>query len=153
LRDHLEIAADKQAVFDLSYGSQAPAAAQSVGQGLQQRLVFGWPALREKLVLQEIGFDDVLWEVAKLDLLRSLPEAPLAEGVDLRLLGLQQDMLDLAWIRADSEEHLNGFQVSRALYDDIVAAPAPWAAVQALLGASMFVDIQKLFMGEGEDAA
>ena len=153
LRDHLEIATDKQAVFDLSYGSQAPAAAQSVGQGLQQRLVFGWPALREKLVLQEIGFDDVLWEVAKLDLLRSLPEAPLAEGVDLRLLGLRQDMLDLAWIRADSEEHLNDFQVSRALYDDIAAAPAPWAAVQALLGASMFVDIQKLFMGEGEDAA
>lgn len=153
LRDHLEIATDKQAVFDLSYGSQAPAAAQSVGQGLQQRLVFGWPALREKLVLQEIGFDDVLWEVAKLDLLRSLPEAPLAEGVDLRLLGLRQDMLDLAWIRADSEKHLNDFQVSRALYDDIVAAPAPWAAVQALLGASMFVDIQKLFMGEGEDAA
>lgn len=62
-------------------------------------------------------------------------------------------MLDLAWIRADSEKHLNDFQVSRALYDDIVAAPAPWAAVQALLGASMFVDIQKLFMGEGEDAA
>lgn len=153
LRDHLEIAMDKQAVFDLSYGAQAPAAAQSVGQGLQQRLVFGWPALREKLVLQEIGFDDVIWEVAKLDLLRSLPDAPLAEGVDLRLLALNEDMLELAWIEADSEEHLNDFQVSRALYDAIAATPAPWAAVQALLGVSMFVDIQKLFMGTGENAA
>ncbi|WP_254054740.1 CpXC domain-containing protein [Pseudophaeobacter sp. EL27] len=153
LRDHLEIAAEKQAVFDLSYGSQAPAAAQSVGQGLQQRLVFGWPALREKLVLAENGLDDVIWEVAKLDLLRSLPEAPLGEGVELRLMGVSGDLLDLAWIRAESEEHLNDFQVERGLYDGILAAPAPWAAVQALLGASMFVDIQKLFMGTGEDAA
>lgn len=153
LRDHLESIVEKQAVFDLSYGYQAPEAARAVGRSLQPRLVFGWPALREKLVLQEIGFDDVIWEVAKLDLLRSLPDAPLAEGVDLRLLGGGDDMLDLAWIRADSEEHLNDFQVSRDLYDGISAAPAPWAAVQALLAASMFVDIQKLFMGAGEDAA
>jgi len=153
LRDHLESVAEKQAVFDLSYGDEAPEAARAVGRSLQPRLVFGWPALREKLVLQENGFDDVIWEVAKLDLLRSLPDAPLAEGVDLRLLGGGEDMLDLAWIRADSEEHLNSFQVSRDLYDRISAAPAPWAAVQALLAANIFVDIQKLFMGAGEDAA
>ena len=73
--------------------------------------------------------------------------------MNLRLLALNEDMLELAWIEADSEEHLNDFQVSRALYDAIAATPAPWAAVQALLGASMFVDIQKLFMGTGENAA
>ncbi len=153
LRDHLESVAEKQAIFDLSYGGEAPEAARAVGRSLQPRLVFGWPALREKLVLLEIGFDDVIWEVAKLDLLRSLPDAPLTEGVDLRLLGGGEDILNLAWIRADSEEHLNDFQVSRDLYDRISAAPAPWAAVQALLGANIFVDIQKLFMGSGEDVA
>ena len=148
LRDHLEIVADTQAVFDLSYGAEAPAAAQSVGQDLQQRLVFGWPALREKLVLQDIGFDDTLWEVAKLDLLRRLPEAPMAEGVELRLMGMRADMLDLAWIAASSETHLNDFQVERGLYDHIAADPAPWQAVPALLASNPLVDIQKLFRGE-----
>lgn len=149
LRDHLEIASEKRAVFELSYGIKAPAAAQNVGQDLHQRLVFGWPALREKLVLQEIGFDDVLWEVAKLDLLRQLPEAPMAEGIELRLLGLNAELLELAWINASSEEHLNDFQVERGLYDHIATDPAPWQAVQALLASNPFVDIQKLFMGEG----
>lgn len=166
LRDHLEIAAEKQAVFDLSYGAQAPAAAQAVGQDLARRLVFGWPALREKLVLADLGFDDVLWEVAKLDLLRSLPEAPLAEGVELRLLGLTggaagnddreddgdpaaEALLDLVWVRAESEEVLNRFQVSRDLYDGIADNPEPWVPVRAMLAAGVFVDMQKLFMGEG----
>lgn len=149
LRDHLEIAAEKQAVFDLSYGAAAPAAAQQVGQGLAQRLVFGWSGLREKLVLAELGMDDVLWEVAKLDLLRSLPAAPLAEGVELRLMGLEGDLLDLVWVAAEREEALNSFQVSRSLYDAIAEDPAPWAEVRARLAAGMFVDMQKLFMGEG----
>lgn len=157
LRDHLEIAQEKQAVFDLSYGDQAPAAAQAVGGDLARRLVFGWPALREKLVLADLGFEDVLWEVAKLDLLRSLPEAPLAEGVELRLLGLSAvdetdpsaALLDLVWIRSETEEVLNHFQVSRDLYDAIAANPDPWVPVRAMLAAGMFVDMQKLFMGEG----
>lgn len=158
-RDHLEAAAEKEAVFDLSYGAAAPAAAQAVGKDLTRRLVFGWPALREKLVLAELGFDDVLWEVAKLDLLRSLPEAPLAEGVELRLLGLSgatdpdavkaDALLDLVWVRAESEEVLNHFQVSRDLYDGIADNPDPWVPVRAMLASGLFVDMQKLFMGEG----
>lgn len=160
-RGHLEAAAEKEAVFDLSYGAGAPAAAQAVGKDLTRRLVFGWPALREKLVLAGLGFDDVLWEVAKLDLLRSLPEAPLAEGVELRLLGLSgsaadpadgagaEALLDLVWVRAESEEVLNHFQVSRDLYDGIADNPEPWVPVRAMLASGLFVDMQKLFMGEG----
>ncbi len=157
LRDHLEIAAGKQAIFDLSYGDAAPSAAQGVGKDLIRRLVFGWPALREKLVLAELGFDDLLWEVAKLDLLRSLPEAPLAEGVELRLMGLseagdEEALLDLVWVRSESEEVLNHFQVSRGLYDEIAANPDPWVPVRAMLAAGIFVDMQKLFMGDGAAA-
>lgn len=150
LRDHMEIAAEKQAVFETSYGSQAPSAAQSIGKTLKTRLVFGWPAMREKLILEELGFDDILMEVAKLDLLRILPSAPLREGVELRLTGANDEFLDFIWVEASSEEVLNGFQVPRRLYDEIAANPEPWVPVRAMLAAGMFVDMQKLFMGEGE---
>jgi len=152
LRDHLEIAAEKQGVFDGTYGKDAPEAAQAIGKDLLQRLVFGWPAMREKLVLQELGFDDVLMEVAKLDLLRILPSAPLREGVELRLAGADAEFLNFIWVEAASEEVLNAFQAPRRLYDDIAKDPEPWVPVRAMLAAGMFVDMQKLFMGEGESA-
>lgn len=149
LRDHLEIADEKRDLFDISYGPKAPAAAQTVGAGLKMRVVFGWPAMREKLVLAELGFDDVIMEIAKLDLLRNLPSAPMSEGVELRLVAVNGDRLVFVWIEAESEDELDQFEVERSLYDSIADNPDPWQAVRDQIDDGPFVDIQKLFMGEG----
>src|SRR5947209_8272330 len=41
--------------FDLAYGPQAGGLAQEIGRGLQPRIVFGWAALREKILCPEHG--------------------------------------------------------------------------------------------------
>lgn len=158
LQDHLAITADQQLAFDQSYGN--PEVATAAGPELQPRLVFGWAALREKLLLQEIGFDDVFWEVTKLGLLpdtrlsdqRRGGTAGSARGEELRLVGRQGAMLQLAWISSDPAAQAQGFEIPAARYEDIVAQPARWAAMQALLGANIFVDVQKLFVGGAEEA-
>jgi len=65
-----EVAA--QEMFDKSYGVDAPKAAQAIGGMLTPRITFGWPAAREKLLLHELGLDDVIVEMTKLDLMRRL---------------------------------------------------------------------------------
>jgi hypothetical protein len=153
LPDFLEIEAEVQKLFEDSYGATAPRPAQEIGKGLDLRLTFGWPALREKLLLKDLGLDDVLLEMMKLDLMRRLPQAPFESGVEMRVTGREDDTLSLSWIRADTEETLSGITLSIALYRNIEANAEAWAPVRASLVAGPFVDMQRTYLGEGRTAA
>lgn len=149
MRDHLDEETGTQAIFDQSFGPQAPQAAQAVGDALTVRVTFGWPAVREKIFVKELGLDDAVVELLKMDLLRRLPEAPLSEGVELRLVGSSDQELTFAWIDAMSEGVISDFSANKQLYDDIEAAEKDWAPIRAQLTDGPFVDMQKLFMGQG----
>ncbi|MEP5729446.1 MAG: CpXC domain-containing protein [Sulfitobacter sp.] len=136
--------AEAQALFDESYGSNAPQPAREVGAQLHARLTFGWPATREKILIRHNGLDDVLIEMLKLDLLRRLPQAPLRPGVDLRLIAISEDSLDFVWIENDSETILSGFEARRTLLTDIEENQDQWAPTRPSLVAGMFVDIQRV---------
>ncbi|GHF47974.1 CpXC domain-containing protein [Seohaeicola zhoushanensis] len=150
--DYLEIEDEVSDLFATSYGSRAPAAAQAVGTALAVRLTFGWPAIREKLLIRQEDLDDVVVEMLKLDLLRRLPEAPLAPGTELRLIGTTETMLSFVWVETASEEVVGEVLVPRGLYDAIAEAPEAWAPIRAQLVNGPFVDMQKLYMGEGRAA-
>lgn len=139
-------------LFRTSYGAAAPAAARVVGDTLTVRVTFGWPAVREKLFLRGAGLDDVAIELAKLDLLRRRPSAPLKPGVELRVLTLAGDLLQFGWLRTDTEEVLETFAVSRGIHDQVAEAPEAWAKLSAQLTDGPFVDMQKLYMGPGRAA-
>jgi hypothetical protein len=147
-----EIGGEVQTLFDQSYGKKAPAAAQSVGNGLSVRLTFGWPALREKLYVREVGLDDITLELCKLDLMRRLPEVLLGAGIELRLLTVAGDHLSFAWIDSATEEVKSQFNANRALYDAIADAPDAWANLAKQIGNSAFADIQKLYLTERQAA-
>lgn len=151
--DYLALEDAVQGLFDASYGAAASESAQEVGALLQPRLTFGWPGTREKLLLRQNGLDDVAIEMLKLELLRRLPEAPLRPGVDLRVIDMTEDTLSFAWIETDSEEVLQEFGCNRALLAEIEGNPEGWAAIRASLTGGLFVDMQKLYLGEGRDAA
>ena len=151
--DYLEVEDRVTQSFAASYGDRALPAAQEIGKGLSARVTFGWPAMREKLVISGADLDDVTVEMLKLDLLRRLPSAPLAPGTELRLVAADDDMLSFAWIDTVSEEVAEQFGASRALYDSIAANPDGWAPIRAQLTDGPFVDMQKLYMGEGRAAA
>lgn len=151
--DYLVIEDEVRTLFDASYGPRATPSAQDVGAGLRARLTFGWPGTREKLLLGMNGLDDVVIEMLKLDLLRRLPSAPLGLGIELRVIDVDADALTFVWIETSSEAIRQQFTANRALLTAIEEAPEDWAAVRASLTRGLFVDMQKLYIGEGRTAA
>ena len=141
------------ALFEQTYGAKAPAAAQAVGRNLDIRVTFGWPAVREKLLLRDSGLDDVVVEMMKLDLLRKLPSAPLAPGVELRVVAVMERDLLFGWLRTDTEEVLEEFTTPRGWYNLIADEQDPWLPVRAQIENGPFVDMQKVYMGPGREAA
>lgn len=153
--DYIENEDRTTALFDSSYGVDAPDAAKIVGTSLTCRLTFGWPAVREKLILRIAGLDDIVVEMMKMDLLRRMPRAHLDIGVELRVTFVSDENLELAWVRTDSEEALEFMAVSKEAYLSVEKARDKWSGIEALLTDGPFVDIQKLFLGSGrsQDAA
>ena len=140
-------------VFETSYGSRAQDAARAIGDDLDVRLTFGWPAIREKLLLRDEGICDVEIELLKFDLLRRLPDVPLAPGVELRVMQVNKDQLVFTWLETISETTVQEFAASRELLDEIAANGDSWAAIRKELENGSFVDMQKLYMGQGREAA
>ncbi|GHF37386.1 CpXC domain-containing protein [Seohaeicola zhoushanensis] len=150
--EYIEVEDRAMGVFEISYGERAPAAAKAIGKDLKPRVTFGWPGVKEKLTIDELGLDDVIVEKLKLELMRRLPEVPLGPGTELRLMGGGESALSFAWVQTVGEAQEQGFSVDRALYDEIAGNEAGWAKIHARLTDGPFVDMQKLYMGEGRAA-
>jgi len=144
---HEEMQVQAQEAFDRSYGPDSSPSAQDIGSGLQARLVFGWPALREKILIRDVNLDDGLIELLKIDVLRRLPEINLVQGVEMRLLDVTEEELKLAWINAETEAVDQTIGVRSALYEEIAGNPEGWAKIAGQVNEGMFVDAQKMFMG------
>ena len=139
-----ERAAETRRVFETAMGRNATAEARSLGQGLVVRVVFGWPALVEKLLAQQAGIDDRTLEVAKLAVMRSQDETPLPGRSELRLVGERDGELVLAWVSASlAEEPPPAWRVPRQLIADIEAEPAAWQAVRDTTAEGDVVDFQR----------
>jgi hypothetical protein len=141
------------AVFSKAYGAEAPASAREIGAGLRPRLVFGWAALREKIVAAENQIDDVALELLKLALIEGLGNVPLAAGNELRLESADSDGLDMNWINAQTEAIVEPMRVPRSMLDEIVKDQAAWASVRESLDSGPFIDMQKLYLGQGRTVA
>ncbi len=143
-----------QVLFDDNYGANANEAAQAVGETLTVRVVFGWSALREKLLIEQAGLDDVTVEYVKVLLLRALDETPLADDAELRFESLGDDgMLRFVWYVGASETPVEEVEVPRALYDMAVNDPESWRMLRETLSAGPFVDMNRLLVPEEAAAA
>jgi hypothetical protein len=134
--------------FADTFGANAGAPAQAIGAGLTVRLTFGWPALREKLLVRDVGLDDVVLELLKLDLFRRLPKAQMGPGRELRLTALAENQLAFSWIDAATEETFGDFRADRRFYDAIAGRLDAWKEVRDALADGPFVDMLKLVLGD-----
>ncbi|MFV0492108.1 MAG: CpXC domain-containing protein [Pseudorhodobacter sp.] len=150
--EYILVEDEANTLFAASYGEKAPASAREIGRNLQMRVTFGWPAIREKLLIRQSELDDTVIELVKLDLLRRVSSAPLKPGVELRLTEVLEDMLVMVWLDTATEAVIEELQVPRGLYDAIAGDPEPWAPTHAKLTDGPFVDMQKLYMGPGRGA-
>jgi hypothetical protein len=132
------------AVFNRFWGSEADPVAAQIGSELLHRVVFGWEAAHEKLVIADTGIDDVTLELAKLALLRTQDDIPIADSA-LRLVGIDaEDNLVLGLFKGADEHVLEQFLVPRALLAEIEADTEAWESLRTQLSAGPFVDIQRL---------
>lgn len=129
-----------RAAFDKAFGAAAPPEAQALGKKVSMRMVFGWPALNEKLIAAENGIDDRSLELAKVGIVRNLDEVPVGDELELRLVALMDDELKLGWIRARSDELTDVISVSRNVVAEIEADPDPWQALREDVVGGAYVD-------------
>ena len=139
--------------FAAAYGADAPGPAREIGEMLEVRLVFGWAALREKIYLAAEGMDDVTIELTKLAVMQGAGGAPVQAGVEFRMRNKTETTLHLSWINAQSNEAVETLTAPMALPESIEEAAEDWAPMRARLTDGPFVDIQKLWIGDGRDAA
>lgn len=140
--------ADAQATFDKAYGPQAGKAERELGESLKVRLVFGWEALREKLVAFEAGLDDVQLEELKVLLMRDMQEPPLPIGAELRLFAVnaEDQTLTLSVLNRQGQS-LEDLDVPMDLLAEIAADTEGWAALTKKLSQGALVDLQRLTKG------
>jgi len=142
-KDVAEIARDS---FDKAYGANAAAAAREIGAGLKVRVVFGWPALREKLLCGDLGLDDVELELLKMAIVRGSQDSPIGDDNELRLVGARGSELSLAWIVAATERSIATLDVPRSTYDEISADHGEWQAIREEIASEPFVDMNRLLL-------
>jgi len=145
--DWSQLEARSQLGFDNAFGKNAPEAAKDLGQSLRPRMVFGWPALSEKIIAQEAGIDDVTLELAKIAVARTQEDASLTGKLELRLLGIENgEKLLLGWIDVGNEELREVLTVPKEIIAEIEAQSEEWKELRDELSAGIYVDMQKLMV-------
>lgn len=150
LMEWQEVEVEAQDLYDRFFGKRAPPLQQSMGEEMTPRLVFGWPALREKLIAQAAGLDDVTLELFKISVLRNVPAPPLADMSELRLIEAEGDTLLLRWLNAANEEGIVDLPLERSLYDEFVGTVESWAELRAELEGVLFVDMKRILLAPAE---
>jgi len=141
-----ELEEQSRSAFDLAFGSRAPAAAREMGASMKPRIVFGWSAMREKLVAADHQLDDVILELIKLAIVRTSESSPLSRDTELRFLGIEEDKLSMAWIRGQTDQVVEWLKAPRQLYDDILGNEEGWRALRQELSMGLFVDVNRLLV-------
>jgi CpXC protein len=140
------LVADARALFAETFGDGAPAAARSLAVGVRPRLVFGWPALREKIICNALGLDDAVVELIKAAVLRGRPDARLTMSQAMRLAGGDEEVLGFEIIDDETEQIFANMEVPRSLYDDIDHDEVAWAQLRITLGREPFCDLKRLMI-------
>src|SRR5208282_3755237 len=130
--------------FDRAFGAGAPPDARMIGAGLKPRLVFGWPALIEKLLCRDLGLDDVFLEALKLATIASGAIPELDPALDLRLAGERDGALLLQLVDPVDGRPSGEVAVPHAAYAVVTARGEAWAPAIAKLAGRMFVDIGRV---------
>jgi hypothetical protein len=139
-----DVEGEAQALYDKTFGPKAPEIQRSLGKSLVPRLVFGWPALREKLLAKTAGLDDVILELLKISVLRNVPGPPMGDTTELRLIDTEDSQLSLRWLESTTEQGIADLPVERELYSDLAGNVEPWAELKGELEAGLFVDMKRI---------
>lgn len=140
------------AAYDRAFGAGAPPMSRTLTAMVQPRLVFGWPALREKIIADELGLDDVALELLKMAVMRNISGAPISDATELRLTGGDAAALELTWFHQVSEEMLSRLSVPMSIFEGIADNDA-WETIRGRLSGVFWADLRRFVMGGAAQAA
>lgn len=115
--------------------------ARNMSAGFKVRAVFGFNALREKLLCFEHAIDDGLLEVLKFDLIRSLSDLPFVPERRLRLYAVEPETL---WFGVSGTERT--LPMPRQLLDEYAMEPLEWLSLTERLRRGPYVDLGRLLL-------
>ena len=146
--------AEAEALFERIYGPRSSPLIQSIGKRIDERLAFGWAAVREKLLIADLGLDDVTVELVKSAVLRASTSAPVGLGAEMRLVGADDtSCTSPGWHSDRTRAWPKTIGVSRKLYDQIAAdEDGDWQSLRAQIAEGMFVDLGRLLVPAARDA-
>ncbi len=140
LADWSSLETESRETFDRTFGVAG-------FDDLSPRLVFGWEAFHEKLVIQGAGLNDASVEIAKIILIReSEDDIRDPSEFELRMLGTDGQDMEFGWFQIAGELLIERTIVQRALIDEIDAAEETWQELRADLTAGSFVDIARMML-------
>lgn len=149
LADWQEREATARALFSRSYGEEAADAARELGGQMRPRITFGWPALREKLLISELGLDDVVVEACKAAVMRGSSDLPFSPELDLRLMNINAGKLIMAWQRGADGYVGDAMGVPKKLYDAIAANDdGRWSSLREEFDGALFVDLNRMLVAQ-----
>jgi len=140
---------EAQGLFDRAFGREWRQVAREIGIGMKPRLVFGWPALWEKLAIDEHKLDDVQIELLKVGLLRNVPNTPFSFATELRFLEIPPNNpkeLSFAWLNSATADFVQGLSVPREVYDDVALRTEEWKSLKAEFNHALFLDMNRLIV-------
>lgn len=108
-------------LYDVSFGPPAAQMLQELGRAMMVRLCYGLPALREKVLADEAGLNDLALEALKCEVLGQLPELEHRATFALWLHSVSETELALV---AETDGSPLPVMVPRWTYDSIAALGA-----------------------------
>lgn len=146
LSDWVEVEKHARELFDRAHGPESNPMAQEIGKGLTPRITFGWPALREKLLVSEYGLDDVVLELCKMFIMRN-SDSPISAETELRLIDVVDADLVMGWTIAADGTPGPSMRLARTVYDQIAEdEEGDWEDLAANFDDVLFVDLNRLLM-------
>lgn len=143
-KEHEEIVRE---LYSLAYGEKASELAREVGAMLKPRLVFGWPALREKLLAGGNGLDDLAIEACKATAMRNTAELPFSGDADLRLVDVKDDKLVFAWVNPADNTTGDMIALPRSLHDEVLAdEDGDWYSFKSDFDGALYVDLNRMLV-------
>jgi hypothetical protein len=140
-------------VHATAFGADAPDVARRLGKSIVSRLVFGWPAMAEKLLCRELGLDDVAVEALKMTAIARNTVPVLDPDLDFRLVGERGEALLFAWLDPTDGDHAAHMQVPKAAYALLKGGGDAWTPLMERVSGSLFVDIGRVLRAPAARAA
>ena len=133
-----------QSTFDLAFGEKAPSSAKELGKDVRPRIVFGWPALREKILIINFGLDDVQVELAKMIIIKN--EGPSAISNEYRLVEVDEENLIFDSIHLKTRKFgLEQFALLKSTLIEIEDDTEGWAKLRQIFTSGLWVDAMRSY--------